>query len=162
VDDCDEGSAQPLPAIGTTQGADRREIEVTNTAEPAGLDGEQFCYLETIGRITGCPHTVEMWFAGTGQTLYLLAGGRDRADWVRNLQRQPRVRVRIGGTTVAAAAEVVADPAEDRRARELLSAKYYGWRGGPLPNDWARTALAIALRLDAATWVAPSGEASGR
>ena len=135
---------------------------MTDTTRPDRFDGEQFCYLETIGRVTGRPHTVEMWFGGTGQTLYLLAGSRDRADWVRNLRRQPRVRIRIGGTAVAATAQVVADPAEDRRARELLSAKYYGWRGGPLPNDWARTALPVALRLDAAPGVEPSTEASGR
>lgn len=134
---------------------------MTGTLRPARLDGERFCYLETIGRVTGRPHTVEMWFAGTGQTLYLLVGGRDRVDWVRNLRRQPRVRVRRGGTIVAATAEVVADPAEDQRAREMLSAKYYGWRGGPLPNDWARTALPVALRLDAAAWIEPSAETSG-
>ncbi len=135
---------------------------MTNTAEPARLDGEQFCYLETIGCVTGRPHTVEMWVAGTGQTLYLLAGGRDRADWVRNLRRQARVRVRIGGTTVAATAEVVAEPGEERRARELLSAKYYGWRDGPLPNEWARTALPVALRLQAAAEAGPSAEEPDR
>ncbi len=110
---------------------------MTNTARPDRFDGEQFCNLETIGRVTGHPHTVEMWFAAAGQSLYLLAAGGERADWVRNLRCQPRVRVRIGGTTISATAEVVTDPAEDRQARELLSTQYYGWRGGPLPNEWA-------------------------
>lgn len=118
------------------------------TSDP---DGEQFCYLETVGRVSGRPHTVEIWFAAAGETLYLLAGGGERTDWVRNLRHQPRVRVRVGSGTLVATAEVVADLAEERRARELLSAKYFGWRGGSLPNDWARTALPVALRLDAAT-----------
>ena len=118
--------------------------------EANGLDAEQFCYLETIGRVSGRPHTVELWYAAAGRTLYLLAGGGDRADWVRNLRARPRVRVRVGAVTFGATAEEVVDPAEGARARELLAAKYYGWRGGPLPNEWARRALAVAIRLDQA------------
>ena len=114
----------------------------------ASLNDEQFCYLETIGRVTGRPHTVEMWYAAEGRTLYLLAGGGDRADWVRNLRHQPRVRVRVATTTFDATAETVANPGEEARARELLAAKYYGWHGGPLPNEWARRALPVFLRLD--------------
>ena len=114
------------------------------------LDAEQFCYLETIGRVSGRVHTVELWYAAAGRTLYLLAGGGDRADWVCNLRARPLVRVRVGTTTYGATAEEVVDPAEDARARELLAAKYYGWRGGPLPNEWARRALAVAIRLDQA------------
>ena len=61
------------------------------------------------------------------------------------------MRVRVGTTTYGATAEEVVDPAEDARVRELLAAKYYGWRGGPLPNEWAHRALAIAVRLDPAS-----------
>ena len=115
--------------------------------EPTGLDDHQFCYLETVGRVTGRPHTVEMWYAAAGRTLYLLAGGGERADWVRNLRKQPRVRVRVGPTTYDATAAVIAGEPEEARARELLAAKYYGWQSGPLPNEWARRALPVALRL---------------
>ena len=110
------------------------------------LDDHQFCYLETVGRVTGRRHTVELWYAAAGRTLYLLAGGGERADWVRNLRKQPRVRVRVGPTTSDATAAVVAGGPEEARARELLAAKYYGWRAGPLPNEWARGALPVAIR----------------
>jgi hypothetical protein len=49
-----------------------------------------------VGRVTGKPHTVEIWFAIEGATLYVLAGGRHRADFVRNAKKTPSVGVRIG------------------------------------------------------------------
>src|SRR4029453_632468 len=55
-----------------------------------------FCYLTAAGRVSGRPHTIEIWFAMRGRTLYLLSGGGDRSDWVRNLLRRPEVTVRLG------------------------------------------------------------------
>src|SRR4051794_12027500 len=63
----------------------------------AGYPAEQpFCYLTTIGRISGWQPPGEFWFARRGGIVYLLSGGGDRADWVRNLSRQPRVTLRVG------------------------------------------------------------------
>ncbi len=90
---------------------------------------ETYCYLTTTGRRTGRPHTVEIWFGVSNGRLYLLSGGRDRSDWVRNLRAEPRVRVRVSdGPDVAARARVVSDPEEDAAARRLLAGKYQGWR----------------------------------
>ncbi len=55
-----------------------------------------FCYLTTAGRVSGRPHTIEIWFALQGRTLFLLSGGGDRSDWVRNLRRDPAARPRRG------------------------------------------------------------------
>ena len=43
------------------------------------LADEDFCYLTTVGRVTGRPHEIEIWFAIEGQTLYMLSGGQDRS-----------------------------------------------------------------------------------
>ena len=56
---------------------------------------EQFCYLTTIGRVTGNPHEIEIWFGLVENTLYILSGGRDRSDWVKNLANTPSVGVRV-------------------------------------------------------------------
>jgi hypothetical protein len=40
------------------------------------LAGEDFCYLTTTGRVTGRPHTIEIWFALEGGTLYTLSDKR--------------------------------------------------------------------------------------
>lgn len=112
------------------------------TAELAALD---FCYLTTTGRVTGRPHTIEIWFAGDGGVLYLLAGGGDRADWVRNLQHDAAVAVRLGDVTTAATASVVTDADELARARMLVFDKYESRYGGGL-SRWRDTALPIAVR----------------
>ena len=116
------------------------------------LAAEQFCYLETTGRVTGRPHTVEMWFAAgeDGATLFCLAGGGDRSDWVMNLRASPSLSVRVGGVVFPATGRVVLGEPEDALARQALAAKYYGWRTGPLPNEWSRTALPVAIRLNGA------------
>ena len=113
---------------------------------------EQYCYLITTGRVSGKAHEIEMWFAthldGTDlATLYCLSGGRDRSDWVKNVRVNPDVRIRIKGTTYSARGAVVEGEEEDPRAREALSAKYYGWTGRALPNDWAQDSLPVAFRL---------------
>ena len=78
---------------------------------------EQYCYLTTSGRVTGRPHRIEIWFALEGDTVYLLSGGRDRSDWVKNLRKTPEVTVELGGGVFSGRAQVVEDAAEDERAR---------------------------------------------
>src|SRR5687767_12207198 len=94
---------------------------------PARCASEPYLYLTTIGRRTGRAHRIEIWFAAHDGRLYMLAGGRERADWVRNLQANPRVTVELGDETHVGAAHVLeAGTAEDQLARELLVAKYAG------------------------------------
>jgi deazaflavin-dependent oxidoreductase (nitroreductase family) len=111
----------------------------------------QFCYLTTTGRVSGRPHTVEIWFARRDATLYLLSGGGDRADWVRNLRRRPEVTVRIGrrGARELQGRARVLDPGtpEDELARDLLVEKYQPGYGGDL-TGWRRSSLPVAVDLE--------------
>jgi deazaflavin-dependent oxidoreductase (nitroreductase family) len=112
------------------------------------LADEDFAYLTTIGRKTGKPHRIEIWFAWNAGRLYLLSGGGDSADWVQNIQRNGRVRIQVGSRTVAARARIARGTA-DRRARELLDAKYMGWKPGRKLSSWARGSTPIAIDLSA-------------
>jgi deazaflavin-dependent oxidoreductase (nitroreductase family) len=102
---------------------------------------DDFCYLTTTGRVSGRPHEIEIWFAIYGTTLFLLAGARERSDWVRNLMADPAVTVRVGDTGYAATARIVdAGTADDERGRALVFDKYSptnrdlaGWRVSALP-----------------------------
>ena len=77
--------------------------------------------------------------------IYLLSGGRDRSDWVRNLQANPAVSIELGPETFSGVAEVIApETREDGRARELLVQKY---RKANELDNWGRTSLPIVIRL---------------
>jgi deazaflavin-dependent oxidoreductase (nitroreductase family) len=115
------------------------------TFDPA-LAIEDFCYLTTTGRVSGRPHTIEIWFALEGATLHMLSGGRDRSDWVRNLRRKREVTVRIAESQLEGIARIVEDPAEDEAARRLLLDKYRERYGGDL-TEWGRTALPVAVDI---------------
>jgi deazaflavin-dependent oxidoreductase (nitroreductase family) len=109
------------------------------------LANEDFCYLTTVGRVSGRPHVIEIWFAIEGRTLYMLSGGRDRSDWVKNLRRNPEVTVQIDGEHFDGRARVVEGEEEDALARRLLVEKYER-SPGSLAN-WRRTALPVAVNL---------------
>ena len=112
---------------------------------PPALGGQPYCYLTTTGRRTGNAHTIEIWFGLRADTLYIMAGGRERSDTVRNIRAQPEVRVRIGDTTFSGRARII-DPAtdEDALARRLLLEKYAPGYSGSLDN-WGRTSLPFAI-----------------
>jgi deazaflavin-dependent oxidoreductase (nitroreductase family) len=105
------------------------------------------CDLETIGRTSGEPRIIEIWFAADGDRIYLLSGGRDDAHWVRNLQKEPRVRVRIGRRWHAGIARTIEGETDEQHARELLAAKYQGWSPGRRLSGWARGSLPVAIDL---------------
>jgi deazaflavin-dependent oxidoreductase (nitroreductase family) len=125
----------------------------------ASLAGHDYCYLTTIGRISGRPREIEIWFAaapsaGTERmgpdaiaVVYMLSGGRDRSDWVRNLQREARVSVRVGDRTCPGRARIVSDPGEDELARRLLFEKYTPRYSGDL-DRWRYEALPVAVDLE--------------
>ena len=80
-----------------------------------------------------------------GDRLYLLSGGRDRSDWVKNLIADSAVEVRVGEETFAATARVVEDSDEDALARRLLLEKYSPRNSGL--SGWGKSSLPIALDL---------------
>ncbi len=107
---------------------------------------DDFGYLTTRGRHSREPHEIEIWFAADGDTLYLLAGARDRSDWVRNLQAEPAVTFRVRGTTYSGSGRVIADDDEEQRARALVFDKYQPRNGGSL-EGWRDSALPVAINL---------------
>ncbi len=114
---------------------------------PDGDRSLDYCYLTTTGRVSGAPRRIEIWF-GTedGRTLYLMAGGGLKANWVQNLQRNPAVTIEVGGTVYEATARLVTASSEDALARGLLLEKYSPRYRGDL-DEWGRTALPVAFDL---------------
>jgi deazaflavin-dependent oxidoreductase (nitroreductase family) len=112
------------------------------------LADKDFAYLTTTGRRTGKEHTIEIWFGLHDGRIYVLSGSGTSADWVRNLRKTPRVRLRIGTQATTATARVIrVGTKEDELARQLLDGKYQGWREGKRLSSWARNSLPVAFEF---------------
>jgi deazaflavin-dependent oxidoreductase (nitroreductase family) len=120
-------------------------------SDPGSIAGERYAYLTTIGRRSGRPREIEIWFhlegePGAGGTLYMLAEGRGRANWVRNLRADPNVTVRIADQVLAGRARIVEDAEEELMARRELPRKYQGSYSEDL-TEWGETALPVAIDI---------------
>ncbi len=96
------------------------------------MQDTQFLYLTTVGRKTGLPWEIEIWFVEENGKYYVVAEHREESQWVKNIRHHPQVHVRIGDREFNATARVL-DEEHDRdiyhRARVLEKAKY-GWDEG--------------------------------
>lgn len=113
------------------------------------MQPDDFCYLTTTGRTTGKPHRIEIWFAREGSTVYVLAGAGRASDWVRNVEVDPRVTVRLGDDEHEAVARVLDAPTdadEAERARTLVFEKYQPRYDDDL-LEWRQRSLPVAFDL---------------
>lgn len=111
------------------------------------LAAEPYCYLTTAGRVTGRLHTIEIWFAATDGTIYLLSGGHRRSDWVKNLIAHPDAHVRIGQRTFPVTARVGLEPSAERHAAVALLHEKYARQVTGTEAEWQRHAFIVALDL---------------
>jgi deazaflavin-dependent oxidoreductase (nitroreductase family) len=99
---------------------------------------EQYLYLTTTGRVTGKAREIEIWFVEHDGKFYILAEHRERADWVKNIARNPHVHARVGSSAFDATARAL-DAVHDRDvfhiAQKSMTEKY-GWGDG-LPVEIA-------------------------
>ena len=76
--------------------------------------------------------------------LFLMSGGGERSDWVRNMKANPSVRVRIAHDELEGTAQVAPD-LDEQPIRAAMAAKYQGWRPGEQLSDWARSAVIVRI-----------------
>jgi deazaflavin-dependent oxidoreductase (nitroreductase family) len=97
---------------------------------------EQVLYLTTVGRRTGVPREIEIWFVACQERLYLFAEPGEAAGGVKNLRHTPTVTVRIGDRHLDATARVLGRTA-DRTLWDQVAAmaeRKYSW-GNSLPVE---------------------------
>ncbi len=110
----------------------------------ASLKGEFYCYFTTMGRVTGNPHEIEIWFGLNDTTLYLMSGD-GKSDWVKNLIKYHAVTVRIKQHIFNATARLVKDEAEQTLARTMLADKYKERETDGSLSEWAQSALVVGI-----------------
>lgn len=86
------------------------------------------CDVTSIGRRSGKPHEIEIWFGVIDDTMYLISGNGPIADWYRNALDDSQVSVCLAGETHEGVARDVTDADERRRVGDLMGAKY-PWDG---------------------------------
>ena len=81
----------------------------------------QVLHLTTIGRRTGLPREIEIWFVVYRERFYLFAETGEAAAWVKNIRSNPEVTVRIGERQFGAMARVL-DRDTDRELWDQVAA----------------------------------------
>jgi deazaflavin-dependent oxidoreductase (nitroreductase family) len=76
------------------------------------LVGRIILLLTTTGRKSGKKRVTPLQFEKIGEDYYVGAARGLKADWVRNIQSNPQVEIRVGAKHFQGTAEVVTDPSK--------------------------------------------------
>jgi len=84
----------------------------------------QSLVLTHLGRKSGKPHQVRIWFAVDGDKIIVGTANIDR-HWVRNVQKTPQVKLAIREELFDGDARFLTDPNERDHAMSRMRAKYW-------------------------------------
>lgn len=76
------------------------------------LIGRIILLLTTTGRKSGMKRVTPLQYERIGSDYYLGAARGLKADWIRNIQSNPQVEIRVGAKKFNGTAEVVTDPSK--------------------------------------------------
>jgi deazaflavin-dependent oxidoreductase (nitroreductase family) len=85
----------------------------------AGLVPRGWALLETTGRRSGAPRRVPVGDGLRGPHFWIVAEHGRHADYVRNIERDPRVRVKVGRRWLSGTAHLLPDDDPRERLRML-------------------------------------------
>lgn len=105
---------------------------------------QQHIYLTTTGRWTGNPHTVELWFAIEGDSIYLSHEGR-YTDWMKNIAKDDEIEFRIGHLHFKGRARTIQDKVTFDLGKHALYRKYFGKASEAVIDDWFSLSTIIEI-----------------
>ncbi len=126
------------------------------------LIGRIILLLTTTGRRSGLKRVTPLQYELIGADYYLGAARGVKADWVRNIQTNPQVEVRVGAKYFHGTAEVVTDPSkfadflEVRLERHPLMVGLIMERAHGLPRRPSREQLEGLAKEDAFVIIHPT------
>jgi len=124
---------------------ERGSNQLIRLALRAGVAPRAFALLETTGRRSGLSRHTPVGNGLDGDTFWLVAAHGTQADYVRNLQASPRVRVKAGGAWRTGTAVVLSGDDAIARSRSLP----YQWDAA-IGRMMASAPLTIRIDLDPA------------
>ena len=102
-------------------------MESSKLARLRRVAGKQTTRLTHYGCKTGNPHEVTIWFVLDGDRLYIGTANVNH-QWVRNVQKTPRIRLSVAGEGFDGTARFLTDRAEHERAMAAIRRKYWMFR----------------------------------
>jgi deazaflavin-dependent oxidoreductase (nitroreductase family) len=116
-----------LAECGLAQAVSREEL--------SKIENQWSVRLTTIGRKSGHPRTVTIWFVYEEGRIYLQAGKEGKTNWYQNLTANPQVTLDFDGLLLRGTAKRVTVPGEVERIHKLFLDKYFtarlsSWVGG--------------------------------
>jgi len=102
-------------------------MESTELARLRRVAEKQTTRMTHYGRKTGKPHEVTIWFVLDDDRLYIGTANVNR-QWVRNVQKTPKIKLSMGGETFEGNARFLTDRAEHERAIGAIRRKYWMFR----------------------------------
>jgi len=86
--------------------------------------GRSTLILTHYGRKSGKPYEVKIWFVVDGDRVFIGTANVQR-QWVRNVQKTPRIKLSVGSEKFEAEAQFLRDPAQRDRALAAIGRKYW-------------------------------------
>ncbi len=116
-------------------------MDVNALARLKRLAGKSTLILTHYGRKSGKPYEVKIWFVVDGDRVFIGSANVEH-QWVKNVQKNPRIKLSVGGEKFEAEARFLVDPAERNRALAAAGRKY--WMYSPV---FALGRILIAIGL---------------
>jgi deazaflavin-dependent oxidoreductase (nitroreductase family) len=88
------------------------------------LAGKSTLILTHYGRKSGKPYNVKIWFVVDGDKVFIGTANVEH-HWIKNVQKNPRIKLSVGGEKFEAEARFLSDPAERNRALAAAGRRYW-------------------------------------
>jgi len=109
---------------------------MTNRDAVEKVASQKYIHLTTIGRRSGKPHTVELWFAVQNGRVYLSHEGKE-TDWMKNVRKNGHVSFEIGRKNFSGKARHLEEGTDEAwTGKVALYEKYYGKATREVIEDW--------------------------
>ena len=102
-------------------------MELNALARLKKVASKQTTRLTHYGRKTGKPYEVTIWFVLDGDRLFIGTANVNR-QWVRNVQKTPKVKLSIGDEDFTGTARFLSDRSQHERAMAAIRRKYWMFR----------------------------------
>ncbi len=122
---------------------ERANNRITRAMLRRGWSPPWFALLETTGRRSGEPRQTPVGNGLRGETFWLVAAHGAQSDYVRNIQHNARVRVKIRDRWLSGTATLLPDDDTTARSRTLP----YRWDAA-IGRAMATTPMTIRIDLD--------------